>query len=63
MSTWFRKDKIKRNYSERAYLYQCLGIGLLALLTVFSVSSLFAFYLFITYEVQQSIEVSYIQTL
>ena len=63
MSNWFRKHSIKRNYSERAYLYRCLGIGLISLLLVFCSSSLFAFYLFITYEVQQSIEVSYIQTL
>ena len=63
MSSKFRKDRVKRNYTVRMFLKRCLGFGLISLILIFAMSSLIAFYLFIDYEVQQSIEISYMKTM
>lgn len=63
MSSKFRQDSFRRNYTVRTFLKRCLAFGLISMIMVFCTSSLVAFYLFIEYEVEQSILISYMQNL
>ena len=63
MSNKFRHDGVKRNYSVRTFLRRFLGCGLVTLLIIACVATLFAFYIMIVYQVEQSVEIGYMKNL
>ena len=63
MGSKFRKDNKRRNYTVRTFLSRCLGFGLVFLLLVFCGATALAFWLFIRYEVEQSIEIGFMKNL
>lgn len=63
MSSKFRQDALKRNYTVRTFLRRILGTGLVTLLLIACIATLIAFYILIEYQVQQSIEIGYMKNL
>ena len=63
MSSKFRQDALKRNYTVRTFLRRILGCGLVCLLMVTCIATLLAFYIMIDYQVVQSIEIGYMKNL
>jgi len=63
MSSKFRQDALKRNYTVRTFLRRILGCGLVSLLLIACIATLLAFYVMIEYQVQQSIEIGYMKNL
>ena len=63
MSSKFRHDSTRRNYTVRTFLRRCLGLGMIFLLLLFCGSTLGAFYYLIWYEVKQSIEIGFMKNL
>ena len=63
MSSKFRQDSGRRQYTVRTFLRRILGCGLTCLLLIACVSTLVAFYIMIQYQVEQSIEIGYMKNL
>ena len=63
MSSKFRQDALKRNYTVRTFLRRILGCGLVFLLLITCIATLLAFYIMIDYQVVQSIEIGYMKNL
>ena len=56
MSSKFRQDALKRNYTVRTFLRRILGCGLVCLLLIACIATLAAFYIIIDYQVYQKIQ-------
>ena len=63
MTSKFRQDKVKRNYTVRTFLRRILGCGMVSLLSITCIATLIAFYLMIWYQVEQSIEMGFMMNL
>ena len=63
MSSKFRQDSFKRNYTVRNFLRHFLGCGLVSLILIACISTLIAFYVMIDYQVTQAIELGYIKNI
>ena len=63
MSSKFRQDAQKRNYTVRTWLRRWISCGLISLLLIAFGATLLAFYIMINYQVQQAIEIGYMKNL